>query len=426
MWRLSRIASVAALTVCPGLHAQTTRVLFIGNSYVYTNDLPSVFTQFALGMGDTVLAASSALGGYTLHQHSTYAPTLSAIAAQEWDFVVIQEQSQLPSSPPAQVASDVLPFAEAIADSVRSHHPCAEVVFMMTWGRENGDAMNCASWPPVCTYEGMQLQLRAGYLSMAQQNSAWCAPVGMAWREVRSTAPSLPLYQPDGSHPALNGTYLAASVLYSTLFGAGSAANPYTAGINSVDAALMRDIASLTVLDSLSTWNIGVNDPDAAFNPSFATPANGSVTFEPLHSGGTHVWQFGDGSMSSDEQPTHAYTAGGLYTVTHVVTDSCGRTDSTSMEVNVVITGIAGHQESTVPIRVLRAEGHVELHFDHDLPGVFELIDLAGRPVFRAELEGGLGCTIVPMQRDDLLLLWRHVERDGRVSSGKTIFVARP
>lgn len=424
MTRIARIATLLALIAPLLVLSQITRVLFIGNSYVYSNDLPNTFLQFALGMGDTVVVASSAPGGYTLQQHSVYAPTLSAIAAQPWDFVVIQEQSQLPSFHPAQVASDVLPYAQALADTVHAHHPCAEVVFMMTWGRENGDAGNCASWPPVCTYEGMQLQLRAGYLTMAQDNSAWCAPVGMAWREVRTQAPSLPLYQGDGSHPQLNGTYLAASVIYSTLFSAGSSSNPYTAGIASADAQLLRDIASSTVLDSLDTWNIGVNDPDAGFTPFFAVPANGTVTFEPSFTGGGHSWTFGDGSGSTDVQPTHGFASGGVYTVTHVVTDSCGRTDSTAQSVNVVISGLACHDAPDGPVAVRRWEAHLDVQFDNARAGRLEVIDRAGRTVLFAELEGGTGRTVLSFHSIDPLLLWRYVEGNGRVTAGKAIFVA--
>ena len=48
----------------------------------------------------------------------------------------------------------------------------------MTWGRENGDQSNCQSWPPVCTYEGMDDLLRERYMIMANDNNALVAPVG--------------------------------------------------------------------------------------------------------------------------------------------------------------------------------------------------------------------------------------------------------
>ncbi|MCB0764529.1 MAG: hypothetical protein KDB84_07475, partial [Flavobacteriales bacterium] len=89
------------------MHAQQTSVLFIGNSYTYVNDLPNTFRQLALSLGDTVVVGSSAPGGYTLFQHSTYAPTLAAIASRPWDYMVMQEQSQLGALPAAITTTEL-------------------------------------------------------------------------------------------------------------------------------------------------------------------------------------------------------------------------------------------------------------------------------------------------------------------------------
>ena len=52
---------------------------------------------------------------------------------------------------------------------------------------------------------------------MAQENLAAIAPVGAAWENVRFNAPEIQLYA-DDTHPNLTGSYLAACVLYGTLF----------------------------------------------------------------------------------------------------------------------------------------------------------------------------------------------------------------
>ena len=92
--------NLCILLMALALHVQgQTSVLFIGNSYVYVNDLPNTFRQLAQSLGDEVTVASSAPGGYTLLQHASYAPTQTAITAQQWDFVVMQEQSQLGALP---------------------------------------------------------------------------------------------------------------------------------------------------------------------------------------------------------------------------------------------------------------------------------------------------------------------------------------
>src|SRR5690606_13596616 len=88
---------VAATAACQ------TRVLFIGNSYTHTNDLPGMFTTLAASLGEDVVTGMSAPGGYTFNQHTQNTATLNALAQGDWDVVVLQEQSQLPSFPLGQV-----------------------------------------------------------------------------------------------------------------------------------------------------------------------------------------------------------------------------------------------------------------------------------------------------------------------------------
>lgn len=320
------------------LNAQTRKVLFIGNSYTYSNNLPELVRQLALSMGDTITVASSTPGGYTFQLHCTNAATQGLIAQQAWDFVVLQEQSQLPSFPDWQVADECLPFAAQLVDTIRASSPCAEAVFFMTWGRQNGDASNCADWPPVCTYEGMQALLRERYLQMAVDNDAFAAPVGAVWKRTRALHPGIGLYVGDGSHPSLPGSYLAASTIYSTMMRRSCADATFTGGLQADTAALLRGIASSTVLDSIPTWNIGVNDPDAGFTQDFSGPC--TLQFTPAGDG-SHAWWFGDGTTSTDPSPVHAFSpTGDAYTVVHQLTDGCGRTSSDTVAVAACLVGV--------------------------------------------------------------------------------------
>ena len=68
---MNRILSIAfASGLVLSLQAQTTRVLFIGNSYTSVNDLPEMTRQLALSLGDTLIVANSSPGGYTFQQHT--------------------------------------------------------------------------------------------------------------------------------------------------------------------------------------------------------------------------------------------------------------------------------------------------------------------------------------------------------------------
>jgi len=87
--------------------------------------------------------------------HTTNATTISLIQAGNWDYVILQEQSQLPSFPDNDVATQVYPYAAALDSMIKASSPCATTLFYMTWGRQNGDAANCQFFPPLCTYLGM-------------------------------------------------------------------------------------------------------------------------------------------------------------------------------------------------------------------------------------------------------------------------------
>ena len=398
-------------------NAAAIRVLFIGNSYIYSNDLPSVFRQLALSLGDTVETGMSAPGGHTFEQHTTNTTTQAAIAQGNWDFVVLQEQSQRPAFPPAQVATEVYPFAAQLVEQIRAANSCTEIVFMMTWGRENGDQANCASYPPLCTFEGMQQRLRDSYVEMAVDNASWCAPIGAVWRRYRELFPTVGLYA-DGSHPNQVGTYMAANTLAASMFRRSTTEATYVPTAIALDQAqTIRALASAIVADSASTWNIGVNDPQAELN--WNDVGGGSILFANNTSGAaSQTWDLGDGSTSTDADPLHQYQASGVYTVTLITFDACGRTDTASALVNVILNGVADRGSPQANLVVWNGE---QLVITNSAGAVqFELLDGRGRLIRSQQLSTGTHT----IARDGLMsgtLLWRMTSARGERQAGKVI-----
>jgi hypothetical protein len=276
---------------------QTKRVLFLGNSYTSYNQLPVLIDNLANANGHDIIHDSNTPGGQRLVQHASNPSSLSKIKAQDWDYVVIQAQSQEPSFSPTQVANNTYPYAAILNDSILSNNPCTEPLFYMTWGRKNGDASNCGTYPPICTYEGMQQRLRESYMEMAQDNNASVAPVGVAWQTVRDLYPSIELYNSDQSHPSLAGSYLAACVFYVSIFRESVLGNTFTSSLDSLTAYRLQNIASTTVIDSLSLWEIGVNDL------SLSLPADTSLCADSLNITaqsimGNLFWSTGETSTS--------------------------------------------------------------------------------------------------------------------------------
>ena len=184
------------------IFGQSKDVLFIGNSYTFSNNMPQMVSDIALSFGDTMDFESSTPGGATFNSHSTNTTTLNKISQKPWDYVVLQAQSQEPSFPPNQVANDVYPYAQTLIDSIASNSSCTEPIFFMTWGRKFGDQQNCPFYPPICTYTGMQQRLRESYLEMAFTHNATCFPWEWLGKSLFFKI-VLEFISPDNSHPSI-------------------------------------------------------------------------------------------------------------------------------------------------------------------------------------------------------------------------------
>lgn len=324
-----------AFLTCSIAHGQGIgkRVLFLGNSYTGVNNLPQMLANVASSTGDTLLFDSNTPGGYTLQGHSSNASSLAKIAQGNWDFVVLQEQSQLPSFPISQVQADVFPYAQLLDSIINAQNPCAETVFYMTWGRKNGDASNCASWPPVCTYAGMDSLLNLRYRMMANDNNAIVSPVAVVWRYIIQNYPSLDLYQADQSHPSVAGTYAAACSFYTVLFRKDPTAISFNSTLSATDAANIRTATKLMVYDSLMKWHVGAYDPSANF--SYIVSNGNQVAFTNNSLNANHFsWNFGDGASASDNNPIHTYLTAGTYTI-KLMASKCGLSDSSFQTINI-------------------------------------------------------------------------------------------
>jgi len=401
------------LLVASAIQAQQTSVLFIGNSYIGVNDLPNTFRQVALSLGDTVTTSAQTPGGYTLNGHATTPATINAIESQPWDFVVLQEQSQL-GALPFDVTDTEIGALQLVA-VIEQNDECTYPVFYMTWGRQNGDALNCPDFPFMCSYDGMQQGLRDNYVALAEANDAYVSPVGVAWKQVRDTHPFINLYNPDESHPSVEGTYLAACVFYCTLFQQSCASASFVSSLQPDTAAILRNIASAIVLDSAATWNLDVpNGTDATFD-GYSSNGPNDITY--YHFGeGTHLWTCSNGQTSTEASPTFIFTSSGDYTFTHTYNDPCGNTDTVTWTLEGVVVGVPDAANAP-PYRVWSGDpGVVEVSGG---PGdaTMTVVDALGRMVRTQRLSGGQG----RVQCATGLNVYRIANDAGAVWTGKVL-----
>jgi hypothetical protein len=176
------------------------RVLFIGNSYTYFNNLPELLSQLAASAtpSKTLTAQMVSRGGATLQRHWEEGAALNVLRQSKWDYVILQEQSTLPITDPATMHKYARMFDAEIKKTG------AKTIFYLTWARQN-------------QLEN-QAKLNDAYFAIAKELQAQVAPVGIAWAKAFKEDPKLTLHTEDRSHPNAAGSYMAACVLYATLF----------------------------------------------------------------------------------------------------------------------------------------------------------------------------------------------------------------
>jgi Zn-dependent metalloprotease len=124
-------------------------------------------------------------------------------------------------------------------------------------------------------------------------------------------------------------------------------------------------------------------------------------------------WDFGDLSTSSSQNPSHTYASAGTYTVTLIVTNSFGCTDTITQTVTVIALGVqAGVDFNTLGVFPNPFSNQVTVNLELATAGelCIEMHDLTGRKVGQwhcKETSSGfhsIPCEVVPMASGTYLL----------------------
>jgi hypothetical protein len=252
------------LYIVPFKAQNSKRVLFLGNSYTQANNLPQMTADAAASTGKNLLFDMNAPGGYYIGQHVTNAVSLAKVEVGNWDHVVLQDQS-LALAYPGYFMNGI--HSSIKMDSIiKANNSCAQTMFYSTWGRKNGDTYICS--PPYCEeqtvitrdFYQMNSDIQANYKVFADSLKSSMSPVGRVWANIRQNHPLIELFDADGSHPSVAGTYAAACSFYAAIFRSDPTQITFNGGLSDSDAGLIRQAAKYIVFDNLLIWNIGLYD----------------------------------------------------------------------------------------------------------------------------------------------------------------------
>jgi len=234
MFRWCTFGLLAGWLSLPLLARETLKVLFVGNSLTYTNDLPGMLAQLAKAGGKPALEYDTEMpGGCSLEKHWREGRALAKIQARAWDFVVMQDLSNQALANPQSMAQ----YGKLLAEAAVKQK--AKPAFYMTWAWANQPES--------------QSVITKAYQSLAQEAHATLIPAGVAWQAYRRAHPSQNLVT-DDRHPDPGGTYLTACVFYAVLYGASPVGLPgEPAKLKAPQARLFQEAAWAAVNASESS-----------------------------------------------------------------------------------------------------------------------------------------------------------------------------
>ncbi|MDA9571325.1 hypothetical protein N9R71_00905 [Candidatus Poseidoniales archaeon] len=277
-----------------------SNLLMYGNSYTGYNNLASLMESLGVVNADSITPGGKMLSGHwddintSLHISNTTLRNPNI----DWDYVVLQDQSQVPSLPTTDTFWQAS-MNGAVNISTEVTAEGSETVLFMTWGRRSGESG--PQWHQYSinqNYTIMQDRLADGYTYYAENisaagNTVWIAPVGLAFKTIHDEVMDsgsdptqsgnlfYDLYDADGSHPSLKGSYLAACVLYATMTGESPVGSNDTVSINATVKLQLQEAAADTVFNGTShidyPWSSTITATSSARGLGGGIPAGWNV-----------------------------------------------------------------------------------------------------------------------------------------------------
>lgn len=250
-------------------------ILFLGNSLMYYNDMPNLFTRIALANGKKVNVQSVTKGSATISDFANLTTEVGAKAipllkSQSWDIVVIEPSRRIT---PYENTVREAELASAKAIQELAHAAGGEVLLYSVWGNNSGTvaeyrASSPTSMSKVTTHRidrltHTQFMQEVNLAFAAALGGVKIAPAGYAFENCIAKY-TYNLYHSDKVHPSPIGSYLAAAVIYATIYGEAVEEIPYLID-DAPNAGELEGVANDTVLNGLVPGSAEDQD-DQSFN----------------------------------------------------------------------------------------------------------------------------------------------------------------
>lgn len=174
------------------------KVLFIGNSHTYVNNMPLIFKNKAKEDGIDCHVTMIAHPGWTLEKHIQNPEVKFNILYGDYDYVVCQEYAH-PFGPVENLYNGMRTLKSYI-DQTK-----AKMIIFPTWA---------AKYNP----EAQEVMSNA-HINIAKELNVMLAPVDSRWVYTLNNNKDINLFGPDGEHPSIDGSNLIASAIFDSIMG---------------------------------------------------------------------------------------------------------------------------------------------------------------------------------------------------------------
>lgn len=175
------------------------RVLFLGNSHTYYNDMPHIFQMMCRERAKDVQVDMQAYPGVTYYWHYSLNTALRyALMHGEYDVMFMQQAAHDPCPPREETLRD----AAAIVALAKK---CGvEPIQTVPWAEKR--------------FPEHQQGMYEIYSTLAEENGIRLNPVGNVFEDVLENHPDIDLYFYDGEHANEYGSYVIAMCAFATIF----------------------------------------------------------------------------------------------------------------------------------------------------------------------------------------------------------------
>lgn len=285
------------------------KVLFIGNSMTYYNNMPQLFQEIANDKGKNVQAQFYAPGGTGFVNHHLDNNVYQLFRDNLWDIVVLQPGTS-ESAGVSWPVNTTIQRGLKMMDSIKKYSPCAKILlYEIPYGIKANNNV-----PDYNDYFNVQTKIRDSITKMANGMQIPFVPAGECARNHLTQQQDLLLHNGyNDVHPNLNGSYLVACSMFTTIYQEEVSPTNYLGGVTQANATYFQGISDQVVLPNKANWLLNTFNTYADFNYSINNLTvdftNISVNFDTVE------WDFGDGETSNENNPSHLFNSAGEKTI---------------------------------------------------------------------------------------------------------------